>query len=188
MITEADGKQNAADFAVPISVTRRITDFAVLVGGVLIIVYSIRVGDAAFLLLPFGIAVSGAGLWLLSRKKRRLPPPKLAKRFGAALAERIGNAASTPEGRSHYIHEYLKGVQELKQLTDGVWEVAGRGMHGDYEAIVHFRDHGYEEACVVAAKWAVGFYAKCGYQEDLWDSQHVPQNGRQMRKKLATAE
>ena len=48
------------------------------------------------------------------------------------------------------------------------------------------RDRGCEEACVVAAKWAVGFYAKCGYQEDLWDPQHVPKNGRQMRKKLTT--
>lgn len=138
MTTQADGKPNAVHFAVPISIGRRITDFAVLVGGILIIVHSIRVGDAALLLLPLGIAVCGAALWLLSRKKRRLPPPKLAKRFGAALAERIGNAASTPDGRSHYIHEYLNGVQELKQLTDGVWEVASRGMHGDYETIVHF--------------------------------------------------
>jgi len=46
------------------------------------------------------------------------------------------------------------------------------------------RDRGCREAWVVAANWAVGFYAKCGYWEGTWDPEHEPKNGQQMTKKL----
>jgi len=145
------GKQNATDFDVPVSALHRIAGIALLVCGILVIVYAIRVGGAAVLLLPPGIGVSGLALWWLSRKTKRLRPPIIAKRFGAALAARIGHAASTPEGRSRYIHEYLKGVQELKQLAAGSGFV-GR-MYDTYEAVVHFNTPD-SEVSVTARPWS----------------------------------
>jgi hypothetical protein len=118
--TKADREPTAADFAEPISARHRTMDFAVLVGGVLIIVFSVCVGGAALLLVPLGIAAIGIALWLLSREKRSLPPPKPAETFGDLMAERIGHGASTPEGRSHYIHEYVRGVQELNHLAQEI--------------------------------------------------------------------
>ena len=45
---------------------------------------------------------------------------------------------------------------------------------------------GCTHARLVAAKWAVGFYAKCGYEVFLWDPEHPPGNGKQMRKGWST--
>lgn len=149
-------KQNATDFDVPVSALHRIAGIALLVCGIVIIVYAIRVGGVAVLLLPPGIGINGLALWWLSRKTKRLRAPVIAERFDAALAERVGSAASTPEERSHYIHEYLEGVQELKQLAErsGFF---GR-MHDTYEAVAHFNTPG-SEVSVAARPWSDGEFA-----------------------------
>lgn len=50
------------------------------------------------------------------------------------------------------------------------------------------RARGCDQTCTIAARWAIDFYEKCGYRQDMWDPEHPPQNGTQMRKWLTAGD
>ena len=140
------------DFVEPVSMARRIADIGFLVFGLSVVGYALCAGGAALLVLPFGIAVTAAAVWLLSRRHRMRPPPAIAKMLDEALTLRLGLAASTPDARAEYIRGYLEGVGELRGSMRGLWFAGfgvGRGTHDVHDPFVHFSVPGREVLAAV---------------------------------------
>ena len=73
VLRRLDKSEVPAEFIVPVSTRRRVAGIGFLLVGLVVMGYAVRVGGAALGVLPFGIAVTAASIWLLSRRQSKWP-------------------------------------------------------------------------------------------------------------------
>lgn len=140
------------EFLEPVPKVSRIGDFAFLLLGIACMAFALQEGGAALIILPFGIASTAAGIWLLLHRNRMLLPPTIAVRIDSELKSRLGQQACTPKTRTAFMSAYLTAVSKLHAMTRDLWLAGfsvGRGSQDTYASSAHFRATGSDVAVLV---------------------------------------
>ncbi len=140
------------EFLEPVPKVSRIGDFAFLLLGISCMAFALQEGGAALIILPFGIASTAAGIWLLLHRNRMLLPPTIAVRIDSELKSRLGQQACTPKTRTAFISAYLSAVSKLRAMTRDLWLAGfsvGRGTYDTYDSSAHFSATGSDVAVSV---------------------------------------